>query len=85
MVDLGVGVSPPISNSHSLEVQPVVDHKCIVFDDFGGKSRDVVTCKGLASDVERTLLQGWPLSVKVVQKVEKVICSNSGRVDQRKG
>lgn len=81
-VDLVVGVSPSIANRHSRKFNPRIFHESIVVDQFATKGRDVMSCEGLAGDVEGTALKGWPLAVEIVEEVDQVVCCLVGRTHQ---
>lgn len=82
-VDLVVGVSPSIANRNSCELYPRGFHEGIVVDQFAPEGRDVVSCEGLAGDVEGTGLEGWPLAVEIEEEVDEVVCSLTGGRHQR--
>lgn len=83
VVDLVGRISPPISNSNPLQGDIRRPQESIVVEDLGSKGRDVMSSEGLASNVERTGLEGRPLVVEIVEEVQQVIRCNLGRTRQR--
>jgi hypothetical protein len=78
LIDLIVRVSPSVTNSDSLQVAAsLLDERAVLLE-FQGKSRDIVSCKGLSSNVKRAGFESWPLDVEVVEEVEQMITCLSG-------
>lgn len=75
LIDLVVRISPSISYSYTFKNYLCLIQKCFVVDYPLSKGRNIVSCKGLSSNVQRTLLKSRPLFVEIIQKVEQMFTS----------
>ena len=65
VVHLSDWISPSITYSHSFKYDLGRVEERSISDDLGGEGRDVVSCKGLSGDVERTGFKGRPLIIQI--------------------
>jgi len=82
VIYLVLWVSPSVTNGDSLKDDTGGFEERVVIEDLGGESWNVVTSERFTSDVKRTLLEGRPLTVKIVDEVQQMICRLSRRIHQ---
>ena len=70
-VDLIVWVSPSIPDSYSLKTNPCIPQKSIVIHEFASKGGNIMSGKGLPSDIKRNLPKAGHCLYKLYRKFIK--------------